>query len=67
MNVILILGVMSALAATFTLPSIAGIVLTIGTAVDANVLIFERLREEQHKGLPLRMALRNSYNQASSV
>jgi SecD/SecF fusion protein len=67
MNVILILGVMSALAATFTLPSIAGIVLTIGTAVDANVLIFERLREEQHKGLPLRMALRNSYNQAQSA
>ena len=67
MNVILILGVMAALAATFTLPSIAGIVLTIGTAVDANVLIFERLREEQHHGLPLRMALRNSYNQAQSA
>jgi SecD/SecF fusion protein len=67
MNVLLILGVMAALNATFTLPSIAGIVLTIGTAVDANVLIFERLREEQHKGLPLRMALRNSYAQAQSA
>jgi SecD/SecF fusion protein len=67
MNLIIVLGVMCALNATFTLPSIAGIVLTIGTAVDANVLIFERLREEQHKGLPIRMALRNAYNQARSA
>jgi len=67
MNLVLILGTMCALNATFTLPSIAGIVLTIGTAVDANVLIFERLREEQHKNLPLRMALRNSYAQAQSA
>ena len=42
MNLVLILGVMAAMNATFTLPSIAGIVLTVGTAVDANVLIFER-------------------------
>jgi SecD/SecF fusion protein len=67
LNLIIVLGVMCAFSATFTLPSIAGIVLTIGTAVDANVLIFERLREEQHKGLPLRMALRNSYAQARSA
>lgn len=67
LNVLIVLGMMCALNATFTLPSIAGIVLTIGTAVDANVLIFERLREEQHKGLPLRMALRNSYAQAQSA
>jgi SecD/SecF fusion protein len=67
MNLVLVLGTMCALNATFTLPSIAGIVLTIGTAVDANVLIFERLREEQHKNLPLRMALRNSYAQARSA
>jgi SecD/SecF fusion protein len=67
MNLVLILGTMAALNATFTLPSIAGIVLTVGTAVDANVLIFERLREEQHKGLALRMALRNSYNTARSA
>jgi len=67
MNIGLILGTMAAFSATFTLPSIAGIVLTIGTAVDANVLIFERLREEQHKGLPLRMALRNSYIMARSA
>jgi SecD/SecF fusion protein len=67
MNLVLILGTMCALNATFTLPAIAGIVLSIGTAVDANVLIFERLREEQHKNLPLRMALRNSYAQAQSA
>jgi SecD/SecF fusion protein len=67
MNLLIILGVMAAFNATFTLPSIAGIVLTVGTAVDANVLIFERLREEQHRGLPLRMALRNSYDRAFSA
>jgi len=64
MNMVLILGAMAALNATFTLPGIAGIVLTIGMAVDANVLIFERLREEQLRGLSLRMALRNAYDRA---
>ncbi len=49
-NLILILGVLSGLQATLTLPGIAGIVLTIGMAVDANVLIFERIREELHGG-----------------
>ena len=58
---------MAAFNATFTLPGIAGIVLTIGCAVDANVLIFERLREEQHRGLSLRMALRNAYDRAFSA
>ena len=53
--------------ATFTLPSVAGIVLTIGMAVDANVLIFERLREEQVRGLSVRMALRNAYDRAWSA
>lgn len=67
MNVVLVLAVMSAFGATFTLPSIAGIVLSVGTAVDANVLIFERLREEQHRGLSLRMALRNAYDKAFSA
>jgi len=62
-----LLGVMAALNATFTLPSIAGIVLSVGTAVDANVLIFERLREEQHRGLSLRMALKNAYDKAMSA
>jgi SecD/SecF fusion protein len=64
MNMVLILGFMAALNATFTLPGIAGIVLTIGMAVDANVLIFERLREEQQRGMNIRMALRNAYDKA---
>jgi SecD/SecF fusion protein len=67
MNVVLILGILSMFGATFTLPGIAGIVLTIGAAVDANVLIFERLREEQHLGLGIRMAMRNAYDHALSA
>ena len=67
MNVILILGVLAGFNATFTLPGIAGIVLTIGAAVDANVLIFERLREEQHKNLGLRVAMKNAYDHARSA
>jgi SecD/SecF fusion protein len=67
MNVVLILGILSMFGATFTLPGVAGIVLTIGAAVDANVLIFERLREEQHQGLSLRMAMRNAYEHAQSA
>ncbi|HUB24295.1 MAG TPA: protein translocase subunit SecD [Tepidisphaeraceae bacterium] len=67
MNLLLILGCLAAMGATFTLPSIAAIVLSVGTAVDANVLIFERLREEQHRGLGLKMALRNSYDRAFSA
>lgn len=67
MNVVLILGIMSALQATWTLPAVAGIVLTIGIAVDANVLIFERLREELHRGLSLPMAVRNAYDRAFSA
>jgi preprotein translocase subunit SecD len=49
-NIFLILGVMSAAGFTLTLPGIAGLVLTIGAAVDANVLINERIREERRKG-----------------
>jgi SecD/SecF fusion protein len=67
MNVVLILGVLAAFGATFTLPGIAGIVLTIGAAVDANVLVFERLREEQHHGLGLRVALDAAYRHARSA
>jgi SecD/SecF fusion protein len=67
MNMILILGAMAALNATWTLPAVAGIVLTIGMSVDANVLVFERLREETQRGLPLRMALRNAYDRAASA
>ena len=67
LNMVLLLGAMALSNATFTLPGIAGIVLTIGMAVDANVLIFERLREEQVRGLSIRMALRNAYNRAFSA
>jgi SecD/SecF fusion protein len=67
LNVVLILGVLAAFGATFTLPGIAGIVLTIGAAVDANVLIFERLREEQHRGLGLKMAMANAYTHAQTA
>ena len=67
LDVVLILGTMAALNATFTLPGIAGIVLTICIAVDANVLIFERLREEQLRGLGVRLALRNAYDRAFSA
>lgn len=68
MNLILILGATAALpGATITLPGVAGIVLTIGMAVDANVLIFERLREEQLRGMGIRLALRNAYDRAWSA
>ena len=54
---VFILGILSAFQATLTLPGIAGIVLTIGMAVDANVLIFERIREEQSTGKTLKAAI----------
>src|SRR5262249_10039724 len=50
--------------ATFTLPGLAGLVLTLGMAVDANVLIYERLREERDRGASLVLALRNGYDRA---
>ena len=67
MNLVIIIGVMAMFNATFTLPGIAALVLTIGMAVDANVLIYERLREEQLRGLSIRMALRNAYDRAFSA
>jgi SecD/SecF fusion protein len=64
LNLILVLGAMSLFNAVLTLPGIAGMILTIGMAVDANVLIFERLREEQQRGLPLAQAVKNAYDRA---
>ncbi|MHC4271921.1 MAG: protein translocase subunit SecD, partial [Planctomycetota bacterium] len=64
MNILFVLATMAVLRATFTLPGIAGIILTIGMSVDANVLIFERIREEQQKGSSLRVAIRNGYERA---
>ena len=63
-NVIILLGVMCSFGTTLTLPGIAGVVLTIGMAVDANVLIFERIREESAKGKSLRGALQAGYDRA---
>jgi SecD/SecF fusion protein len=63
-NLLFVLAMMALLRATFTLPGIAGIILTIGMSVDANVLIFERIREEQQRGSSLRIAVRNGYQRA---
>jgi SecD/SecF fusion protein len=64
MNILLVLAIMAGVRATFTLPGIAGIILTIGMSVDANVLIFERIREEQQRGASLRVAIANGYQRA---
>ncbi len=64
LNIIILLGVMCSIDTTLTLPGIAGVVLTIGMAVDANVLIFERIREESAKGKSLRSALEAGYDRA---
>ena len=64
LNVICLLGALSALNATLTLPGIAGIVLTIGMGVDSNVLIFERIREELRQGKAVRLAVDGGYDKA---
>ena len=66
-NALLILGVMALFNATLTLPGIAGFVLTIGAAVDANVLINERIREEQKRGRKVRDAIETGYKEAMTA
>lgn len=66
-NTLLLFGIMAMFGFTFTLPGIAGMVLSIGMAVDANVLIYERLREEIESGKSLRAALHASYDKAFSA
>jgi SecD/SecF fusion protein len=66
-NIIILLGVMCSVGTTLTLPGIAGIVLTVGMAVDANVLIYERIREETAKGKSLRGAIAAGYARAFTV
>ena len=66
-NIILIIAALSALQATLTLPGIAGIVLTMGMAVDANVLVFERVREELGKGRAVITAIDSGYQRAIST
>ncbi|MBB5711884.1 protein translocase subunit SecD [Sphingomonas xinjiangensis] len=65
LNVLVILAVMGMLTATLTLPGIAGFVLTIGTAVDANVLINERIREERRRGRSIMQSVELGYKEAS--
>lgn len=65
-NIFFIFGVLASLQAVLTLPGIAGIVLTIGMSVDANVLIFERIREEMRKGKSLRQGIIDGFNHAYS-
>jgi len=66
MNILLIFGILAGLGAVLTLPGIAGVVLTIGISVDANVLIFERIREELGKGKGIRKAIADGFNNALS-
>jgi SecD/SecF fusion protein len=65
-NIFFIFGVLSSLGAVLTLPGIAGIVLTIGMSVDANVLIYERIREELANGKGIRLAIEDGYKSAYS-
>ncbi len=65
-NIVLIFGILSGLGAVLTLPGIAGIVLTIGMSVDANVIIFERVREEIAKGKALKEAIQDGFSNAMS-
>lgn len=65
-NILFILGILAQLGAALTLPGIAGIVLTIGMSIDANVLIFERIKEELVNGAGLLQAINNGYNKAFS-
>jgi preprotein translocase subunit SecD len=64
MNLVLIVAILSLLGATLTLPGIAGMVLTVGMAVDANVLIFERIREELRNGLGVQASIHAGYERA---
>ncbi|MBH3437795.1 MULTISPECIES: protein translocase subunit SecD [Pseudomonas] len=66
-NMVLLIGLMSVLNATLTLPGIAGIVLTMGMAVDANVLIFSRIREELANGMHVQRAIHEGFSRAFSA
>ncbi|MGD0552318.1 MAG: protein translocase subunit SecD [Sedimentisphaerales bacterium] len=64
LNILFLLAIMAGISATFTLPGIAGVILTIGMAVDTNILIFERIREEQEKGASIGIAVKLGYERA---
>ena len=63
-NILLVLAVLASLQATLTLPGIAGLILTVGMSIDANVIIFERIREELRKGKTPKAAIESGYNRA---
>jgi SecD/SecF fusion protein len=67
LNLLLTVAIMVLLKASFTLPGLAGLVLTVAMSVDANVLISERMREELERGATLRMAIRNGFDKALSA
>ena len=67
LNILMILAILTSLGATLTLPGVAGIVLTVGMAVDANVIIFERIKEELRKGSSLALAVKEGFGQAFSA
>lgn len=67
LNTLLLVGFMGLTQSSFTLPGLAGLALTIGMAVDANVLIFERMREEAERGASLAMQIRNGFSKAWST
>ena len=64
---LMLLAIMLTIKAAFTLTGFAGLALTVGMAVDNNVLVFERLREELERGATLRMAIRNAFHRASAT
>ena len=67
MNLVLTVAIMIVVGAAFTLPGLAGLALTLGMAVDGNILVFERIREELARGAALRMAIRNGFSRATSA
>jgi SecD/SecF fusion protein len=67
MNIVLVVALMISFKVAFTLAGLAGLVLSVGMAVDANVLIYERMREELDRGAALRMAIRNGFQRAFST
>lgn len=67
LNLFITVALMISIRAAFTLPGLAGLALTVGMAVDANVLIYERIREERAKGATLRMAIRNGFSRATTT
>ena len=67
LNIVLVVALMISIKAAFTLAGLAGLVLSVGMAVDANVLIYERMREELDRGAAVRMAIRNGFQRAFST